>query len=136
MGKIEATALANGHTAHNVWCTLDDDTTMKIDWCAGYVVCMFKLPESKARAWAAMTRVERTAIAVVHAKGTGNAEKVWNAATAAWGYRVVRDSDRVLKADSTPAAVKLSKAQRAAIKACMELGITMKMFGQGVALLK
>ena len=136
MGKTEATALTLGHEAHTHWLTLDDDSTMKLDWCVGYCVAVFKISETKAREWAEMTRVQRTAIRVIHAKGEGTAEKCWNSATSQWGYRVVRDSDRVTKADSTPEPVKLSRAQRAAIKACMELGITMKMFGQGVALLK
>jgi hypothetical protein len=135
-GTTEASALDTGHKAHVAWLELDDDSAFKLDWCAGYVVGMFKLPEAKAREWADMTRVERTAIEVKHAKGTGTAEHVWNAATKAYAYRVVNDSGRVTKADSTKEDVKLSKAQRAAIKACMELGVTMKMFGQGVALLK
>ena len=97
---------------------------------------LFKITEANAREWAYMTRSVRTAITVKHAKGTGTAEHVWNAATKAYAYRVMTDSGRVAKADSVKEDVKLSKAQRAAIKACMELGITMKMFGQGVALLK
>lgn len=135
-GSTEASALDTGHTAHVTWVKLDDDSAFKLDWCAGYCVGMFKVTETKAREWADMTRTERTAITVKHAKGTGTAELVWNAATKAYAYRVVSDSGRVTKADSVKEDVKLSRAQRAAIKACMELGVTMKMFGQGVALLK
>ena len=136
MGKTEKSALTLGQDAHTEWLTLEDDSTFKLDWCAGYITSVFGLTEKKAREWAAMTRTERVAIEVVHLKGTGTAELVWNAATKAYDYRVVKNSGRVAKADSTKKDVKLSKAQRAAIKACMELGITMKMYGQGVALLK
>lgn len=134
--SAEVSALDLGGKAHAHWLTLDDDSTMKLDWCVGYVVGMFRVSEKLAREWADLTRSERTAIVVKHIKGEGTAEKCWNTATAQWNYRVVKDSNRAATVNSTKEEVKLTKAQRAAIKACMELGITMKLFGQGVALLK
>ena len=140
MGTNEASALALGEAAHKVYLTLEDASEFRTEWCTGYVMGMFKVSEGTARAWGAMTRNERTAIVVKHAKGEGTAEKCWNAATAAFQYRVVKNSGRDVVANQTAEAPKLTRKltrkQLAAIKACMELGVTMKLFGQGVAQLK
>jgi hypothetical protein len=50
--------------------------------------------------------------------------------------RLTKDVMGVAVDKTVSEPVQLTRAQRAAIRACMDLGITMKLFGQGVAILK
>ena len=136
MGKTEGNALAISAELHAHWLTLDDDAEMKADYCVGYIMGLYGIKESTAREWAGMTRKERNAVPVQRGEDMATAERLWNNASSNYDYRVVRNSGRVLAVAKIAEEPKLTRAQRAAIKACMELGITMKLYGQGVALLK
>lgn len=136
LGNGEGKALEIGAKLHAHWLTLEDDSAMRIDFCTGYLVGLYAISPAKAKEWAAMTRKERAEVRVAHKGESATAQRLYNNAESNFNYRVVKNSGRVVKADKTVEPLKLTRAQRAAVQACMDLGITMKVYGQAIALLK